>query len=393
MRRYKQPFAKNVLWAFVVFFGFTFSISNESEEADIVRYVEQMQGMHQENFTVSKAIEYYVNSGEVDVLRIFLAITVSRFTDSQAILTAVYALIFGFFFSRNMFFVLDRLDGKLKYATVFLFLCFVLIVPIWNINGFRMYTAMHMFFYGLLPYLFSREKSKLWLCGASVFVHYSFLFPVVVLLLYMVAGNRLWIYFFFFAATIFISEINIERFNQLFEAYLPEQFVEQSEGYRLVEKIEEYKKGSDTKVVWYARWYAKALKYALFGLLILFFFKARNKIYQYKGLLNLFSFTLLFYGFANILSTFPAGGRFMSLAALCALALLIIYIQNIDWQYNFKKWVVATSPLLLLYIIVSARIGLYSFSVLTVFGNPFLAVAAFGESIALNDIMKWIYGG
>lgn len=388
LKGYRYSFAKNVLWAFILFYGFTFAIGNESESSDIIRYVAQLKILHQESFTIHQAIKYYNDSREVDVLRIFLAITISRLTDSQVILTGVYALIFGFFFSRNLFFVLDRLNGSLTKASLLLLVCFILVVPIWNINGFRMYTAMHMFLYGLLPYLFFEKKKNLWLCGLTIFVHFSFLFPVAVLVLYIVAGNRLWLFFFFFIVTIFVSEIDIGTFNKNFEAYLPQAFVERSENYRLEDKILSFREGTGGNKVWYARWYGKALNYVLIGFLIMLFLIARNKIQKNKGLINLYSFTLLFFAFANLMNTLPSGGRFLSLAALCSLALLIVYIQNIDYQREISKWIPFTTPLLLLFIVVSVRIGFYSISLTTIFGNPIIALITVGEYVALNDIIK-----
>ena len=87
--------------------------------------------------------------------------------------------------------------------------------------------------------------------------------------------------------------------------------------------------------------------------------------------MRLLAFTLLMYGFANIVNSLPSGGRFLSLAYLAALALLVIYVQNFDVAGRIRKWVIVVSPALLLFIVVSARIGFYSFSVSTLFGNPY----------------------
>ena len=149
LKNHRYTFAKNILWAFIVFYGFTFAIGEESTGSDIVRYVEEYQLLYGETFTFEEIVKYYRNRGEIDVLRTFLAMSVSRFSNSQSVLTAVYGLIFGFFFSRNLFYLLSKLEGKSRRVTFLLLSCFFLAVPIWNINGFRMYTAMHMFFYGV----------------------------------------------------------------------------------------------------------------------------------------------------------------------------------------------------------------------------------------------------
>src|SRR5699024_1226601 len=92
-----------------------------------------------------------------DILRTIIALAVSRFTASQSVLTLVYGIIFGFFFSRNMWFVLERFKGKIRLITILLFCCFFLVIPIWDINGFRFWTAAHIFVYGVLQFLFDEK--------------------------------------------------------------------------------------------------------------------------------------------------------------------------------------------------------------------------------------------
>ena len=40
-RNYRSSWAKNMLWAFVAFYGFCFAIGAENEGGDIVRYVDE----------------------------------------------------------------------------------------------------------------------------------------------------------------------------------------------------------------------------------------------------------------------------------------------------------------------------------------------------------------
>ena len=123
-RNFRSSWAKNMLWAFVAFYGFAFAIGIENQGADIVRYVADYQHLHGEQMTISKAISVFAESGDIDVLSTFIAIVLSRFTENQSILTLVYGTIFGFFFSRNMWFVLERLKGNIRLITVLLFVFF-----------------------------------------------------------------------------------------------------------------------------------------------------------------------------------------------------------------------------------------------------------------------------
>ena len=252
-----------------------------------------------------------------------------------------------------------------------------------------MWTATHIFLYGLLPYLCEGKKNGVWIAACSILVHFSFIVPFSVLLMYMMAGNRLTLYYSFFIATFFISEIDIGTFNQLAENYLPDVFQEKSESYRRESQVEGFRE-AEASGQWYANWYRPALHWVLMGFLSVLYFKGRHFFESNRAWLNLFCFVLLFYGVANLFSSIPSGGRFLVLASLCALALIILYIQNQPREKLMQWYIYASSPALFLYIIVSVRIGLYSTSATTLLGNPIIAFFTAGDNISLNDVMRMI---
>lgn len=389
-RNYKSSWGKNVLWAFVAFYGFSFAIGAESEGSDINRYVQEVEYLHGVEMTMSDAVNYYLQSGEVDILRTFIAIVLSRITDSQASLTLIYGIIFGFFFSRNVWYILERLEGKIQPITMLLLICFLLVIPMWYINTFRMWTAAHIFIYGLLPYLFEDKKSGAIIASLAILVHFSFIIPVGIFYSYLLFGNRLGSYFTFFIATFFISEINVEVFNNLVESYAPEIIQERTASYRGEDKVESYREGSGEEKVWYAQWYGRALKWSVMGFLVVLFLKGQTFFKKHRGWLSLFCFTLLFYGAANLFSSLPSGARFISIANLLALSIIILYIQNRKQEVVMERFVWGAAPALLLYIIIAVRIGLYSMSATAVLGNPVIAMFFTGEHISLNDVMKMI---
>ena len=389
-KNYREGWAKNTLWAFVAFYGFVFAIGAESQNSDIVRYVAEIDKLYGVSMSLSDVISYYLQSGEVDILRTFIAITVSRLTESQAVLTLVYGTIFGFFFSRNIWFVLDRLKGKIHPVTTLLVVCFFLVIPIWNINTFRMWTAAHIFIYGLLPFLFEGKKDRAVICVLSIFVHFAFLVPVGILFAYMFFGNRLVLYFTFFVITLFISQINLSVFNEVVESYAPEIIQERTAGYRSEHYVEEYREGASGTKNWYAIMYGRALYWSIVGFLIMLFVKGRDFFNKNKGWLSLFCFTLLFYSIGNLFSSLPSGGRFLSVANLCALALIILYVQNREHEKLMNRFILAATPALALFVIVSVRMGLYSISATAVLGNPVIALFFTGEHISLNDVLKML---
>jgi hypothetical protein len=126
------------------------------------------------------------------------------------------------------------------------------------------------------------------------------------------------------------------------------------------------------------------------GFLVLLFIKGRSFFDENKGWLRLYSFILLFYGFANLFNSLPSGGRYLAIANLAALALIILYIQNREQGVAMERFVWVTTPALLLFIVVAFRVGLYSMSATAVLGNPVIAMFFMGEHISLNDVLKMI---
>lgn len=388
-RNFREPWAKNVFWAYCAFFGFVVALGQETGGMDIIGYIEEFQRMSRQSMSVEEVIAYFQQSGEIDILRTALSYILSRLSGNPTVLTTAYAIIFGYFLSRNIWFLLDRLEGKIAPATVIVLMCFFMVNPIWNINGFRMWTAVHVFLYGLLPYLFDGKKSGLWIAASSILVHFSFIVPVGALIGYIFLGNRLLIYFGFYVTTLFISELNLAAFNELMEAYAPEILQERTEGYRSEEYAEATREGGGGSP-WFLVWRGRAITYFIMGFLFVLMIKSREFFRENHGWHSLFSFTLLFYGIGNILSLLPSGGRYNVISQLCALALIALYIQNKPNEKFIRRYTLIALPALLLYLVVSFRLGIYIMSATWIMGNPIIAVIFSGENLSLNDVLRMI---
>ncbi|QAA81301.1 hypothetical protein EI546_05965 [Aequorivita sp. H23M31] len=391
LKNFRKPEAKNVMWLFTIFYGFTFAIGVENQNSDINSYVNDIPLLHNLNLTFSGFLVYHKATGEVDILRNSLAYVVSYFTANGYYLIIIYGIIYGYFFSRNMWYVLDRLEGKTKMFTKVLIFGLFLSIPIWGLNGFRFWTAAHVFIFILLPYLFEGKKKRLVWCLIIPFViHYSFLIALFPLLIYLIFGNKVKLYYIFFIITLFISAINLSQFNNLIETYAPQSFADRSASYRLETKVKtlrtEGQFGADQ--VWYVKYAGFGIRYSLAAFLLAFYWTFRKSIHSNKELLKLLSFTLLFYGFANILSSIPSGYRFLKVADVLTLSFLILHLQNNKINRDLYYLANITTPLFLLFIIVGLRASWYSLSVMTIIGNPITAIFTFGENISLNDIIK-----
>ncbi len=365
----------------------------ESERSDLERYMLEVDRLYGVEMDWQSAMDYYQESEEIDVIRIILAILVSRFTDNGYYLLLIYGIIFGFFYSRNIWYVMDRLEGKLKPVTGLLIACLFLVNPIWNMGGFRFYTAVHVYIYGLLPFLFTGKRGSLIWCLVTPYIfHFSFLLPIIFLGIFLVFGSRLQLYFYLFLATTFIGEIDIKQFNQVVDSYFSENFAKRSSGYRDEEKVGDFVELSSkifsTSKSWYAILYVKGFRWVLIGLLVILFAKSRAFLLLDKNLTRVLSFTFLLFSMANLMMSIPSGQRFFTLAAMLATTVLIIYIQNNKQERLMEQIIPITFPFLGLFIVVSIRMGLYITSLVTVFGNPIIAIITFGNNVSINDVIK-----
>jgi hypothetical protein len=382
--------AVNILWMFITYLGLTWSLAPNSS-SDSVRYMGMVYKFYHSNYNL---YEYYVQSGEIDFFAILLTYLVSRLTDNGWVLMIFQALIFGYFFSRNMLFVFKRLEGNIKPMTWLLFLTFFFVVPFWNFNGFRFWIAAHIFVYGFLLFIFNDNKKGLLLCFITPFVfHFSFFMPVLILCLFFILKNRIKLYFFFFLFSVLFAEININQFNSYMERYVPEKLIERSSGYTSEINFETNQKNIKSGIFessksWHAVLYKRGLVWSIYAFIVLFYFR-RKKINNISpNLIKLFSFGLLFMGFANIFSNLPSGIRYVTIANMIILCLIVIYIQNSTTDLWNRRLELVTRPFFLIFLVVTIREGFYFISVTTIIGNPFIAPFTMGQNTPLDVLLK-----
>jgi hypothetical protein len=143
-----------------------------------------------------------------------------------------------------------------------------------------------------------------------------------------------------------------------------------------------------TEKVWYAIWYGRALNYAISFLLVFVAIKYKNKLKHVPHLHRLIYFTFIFYSVANVATSVPSGGRFISLAKMLSIFGISLFYQNHFRNSLSNIWLPMATPAFLLFVIVSIRVGLYYISVTTLIGNPIIAIFNTGNFMAIIDIIK-----
>lgn len=371
-KNWDKPWAKNVFWLFCVFFGLTFVIADIGG-ADSDRYARLFIELAHSNSGLKDLIStfYAAGSDYADIVLPLIMFILSRVTDNPGILFVVFGLISGYFYSRNIWYVFERVNDRFSELLILFMFTFIILNPIWNINAFRFHIAAQIFLFGTLPYLLEGKKKGLIWSALSVLAHFSFVFPVAILGLYIVFRNRINLYLIFFIITAFISEINLE-WVQSSLSFLPDFLFMEVMRYTNAEYAE-YIGLASQELPWFITYSSLGVKLVVYTLVALTFLSARALLEERADLKNLLSFALLFYAFANILSIIPSGGRFIVVANTFMFPFFIISLSTFPRLGESLIIKAVSYPFLLLFCTVSIRMGMDHFSIMTIIGNPITA--------------------
>ncbi|WP_242919252.1 EpsG family protein [Pontibacter liquoris] len=386
IKNYRATWAKNVVWLFVAFYGYTMVISNEG--IDSSRYRDQFLQIAQSELSFDNFVSqlYNENTTYVDIAQPLISYVVALFTTNYKILFLVYGLIFGFFYSRNIWYIISKAGPKINKETVLFIFVFAFVIGFWQINGFRMWTAAHIFFYGAVRYIFDKKRKGFLIAALSVLVHFSFVLPVFVLILYTFIRNRTNLYFLLFLATFFISEVNFGFLNETLKNIVPDIFSSKLSGYTNEEYVSQLK-GSIQNTSWHAKYYIYALKWVIVTFICIMYFRGFTYIKTQANLHALYAFSLLFLAFSNIMSLMPSGGRFVTVANLFATTAIFFFLQSMGKEGFYKKFLKLSVVPLLFYCVVALRLGFDTIGAVTLLGNPIISLIV-DSDIAIIDIIK-----
>ena len=370
-KHYKEVWAKNSVWFFVVFYGFTMY---RPEAMDSNRYVERLKFLY--NAPVnwdSFASSFYSDEGTtLDIYQPLVTYVMSLFTNSGNLLFAVFGIVFGYFFSRNIWLLLDYTKGKKMNAALWILLAsFACVIGFWELNGVRMWTAAHIFFYGAFQFLVNRKKNGLLIACSCVLVHFSFVLPIAILVFYNFVKLPWKLLYFAFIASFFVSELNIHFIGDLLGNYAPEFLLPKVKTYTSDEYVDTLAEAP--LVNWYVVYYLKCVGWAIFVMISSIYFSSIASIKSDKSFSNLFGFTLLFLTIGNFMSLLPSGTRYLTIARLFAMALLFLYYLWYESKL-YRKHLLFVTPFLVFFLIISIRVACETTTFATVLTNPIIAL-------------------
>lgn len=402
LSNWRESWAKNTFWLVCVYMGAVLIYWPEGAilgmGADGGRYVLQLMAMYNGNESIKAILgRYLMDEYTMDLYFPIVAFLVSRFTDNGHILFTVFAFVFGYFYSRNIWYILEKLPGKkLGFLVIFVIL-FFLTNPITNISGVRYNTAIHIYVYAMLPYLLDNDKSKLWWLIVAPLVHFSFLYVSVIAVAYvLLIPNKLktrgrvfqTICLIIFIISFFINSLNLSSVNAVLEEYSPESYERKIDTY-VNQDVADIRSDAMAAANWYvgASGIIKNWSYSLLLVLLLPCIR-RN----YKGdspINNIYTFTLLFFAFANIMALVPSGGRFLMVAHMFSVAIILLVSMSIPKKDNYFLFLNFSLLFLLIPVVFEIRKLFDYFGITALIGN-FITALFWENNVPLIDLIKRI---
>ena len=349
------------------FFGLSFVVS--TSVADSERYAEELRRYHQENISLAAVFTdfYSDESSKIDIYQPLVTWLVSVFTDNANVLFSFFAVVFGYFYFKSLLIVRSYITAPLVGLTLITFLIMALTNPIWNINGVRMWTAVMIFFYGILL-LNLKNKKKGWLfLFLPMLVHFSLVIALVLHLVFLVLPIKSkTILFALFIITFFLGELNLEVLRGYFEQ-LP-GFAQSRKGY-LSDEYSEQITGENQQLAIHVFLAGKISQYSILLMTLTMYLYSilKNKIRD-NYVNTFFGLGLFFASFSNLASSVPSGGRFVTLSNLIILTAFLFFLnKKIVWTPVLK--ISLTVPLLFV-VIFNIRVGLDYLGIFFFIGNP-----------------------
>jgi len=375
--------SRNLVWAFVIFYGAVFYIP-EWSGSDSVRKLAHLKMMYWSDFTLDDLM-YLMFRGQRagDFYQSVIMFLISRFTDQAWVLFSVFGILFGYVYSRNIWFLIDRVGNRRSAAIVFLIIAFALDESFAaGLNHIRFWTACHVFIFGVLHFSDGRNRKYLFVSLLTPLIHFSFTLPCVLLLLFFAVRRFGIAIYIFFVASFLVSQLDLAVVKSIME-FLPLSHEERAMTY--VNKANAVGEYGMVGPAWFLDLNKKLTSLFVFIVSTYLCWRGVHRTRGASG--GIFVLGMLIYGATNLVSYVPSSDRFFSVAELLIIAALVLFLGAERARKKDMQLAGAMSSLLAINTALGVRLILEFASVYLLFGNFF--VAPFVEAdMSLYELFK-----
>ena len=366
----RDRFSKNLVWVFTVFYGAVFYIA-DSSTSDSVRYADQLRMMNQPGFSFADFIALFFSGATAyqDIYQPLVTFLVSRVTGESWLLFGAFGILLGYVYSRNIWFLVDRMRGPRSLVTAGLVIAFALDIGVGvSLNGVRMWTALHVFVFGVLHFSVGRNARFLVIALLTPLIHFSFLLPCAVLLSFLGLRRAGLAIYVFFLASYGFATLDLAIIRNIVD-YLP--FTMEDRALMYVDNADqsgEFRLSKSSRPVWFLT--LNDVFMSIFVLLNATWLFVRG-YHRKTGLVGrVFLFAILMYGVTNIVAHVPGARRFYNIGEMLIIAAVVLHLSGSMVARAERNIGALFLPLLT----INTALGVKN---LLVFASPFIVVGNF----------------
>lgn len=313
-----------VVFLVCAFFGLVYQVPNDN--VDSYHYKKDFLLYRNFNFEQFLNFIFTIENQKTDIVEPLISFFISRFTSEPKYLFFVFSILFGYFLYRNLNIIYKYTTVNKNIFLFFSIIGFILFNGIWNINGIRFWLACHIFVFAILTIFIEKKKyNAIWTLILLPFLHFSFIFPILILIIFVISNKRI-NYRFLTMICILFSVINFVNVDGLLTSRL-EGLVPEF----LFIKVASYTDPEYTQKLMTEREDISIL--SIVHNLVIKIYMILFLVFNYKKAIkernfDFYNFFLFFTSFALMLQVIPSMGRFLSISYLLSIAYLVLNNYN-----------------------------------------------------------------
>ncbi len=382
---YEKSWAKNVVWGFAAFLGYTLQINLDSM-GDMVVYRNKFLEFYNADFSLADLyLNFFSNSGHIEFVENVISVTVSQYTNDYHFLFMAYGLFFGYFFSRNIDYLYRHVKITQRKGSMWLIIGLTFVIPLWNINGFDFWTASQLFLFGVLPLIYEKSYKRFLFIVLAPFTHFSFYLIIGLSMIFLIVRSFKSGIIYVYIGSFFLFGVSASQFSDIASQYLPEIIFRRAEIY-LNADLENQSGGTIVGMVTFV--YTVAINLVFFTT----YKKNKEFIEQDHNLNRFFLYTFYIIGVFNILSVIPSVGRFVMVGQWMLLSALFLLMNKREFG-NYKLLGRNISKVSFIFILFwTISVMRYLFPILgigSILSGPFWVDNFVDQDYVVGNILKF----
>lgn len=392
-----------IILIFSFWFGFYVHI-NDAATGDITRYKNTFESVGEysyndyfflvtNSYSPDKLNNYATNvvNSKPDIYALSLQFFISRLTSNFRWFFAFVSFFYTLFFLKFLSEVY-RLTGdhhKSKIWRLF-FVSLAIIVPFYvGVTGVRFWTALFLFMWQTIKYIRTKSSINIVFAGCAIFIHYTFMFPLVILIIYrfLNISKTLMKIFVFVSMGIFVLTTTtglLGYASEVLELFEDSSVKDAADSYTNEDDIQE-RSVSFEKTNWYVQFREVAIMAIMVTTFLLEFlgllnWKMDKRITSWNSLYVLFfCILMLSYGLGSI-------ARFKYVFFLLWFIRMLLIIDLNRKSHSLHVIYRCLLPAMVLHFFVICRAGFYYIDPLLIVGNPVVFFVT-NSSISLSELI------